>query len=145
MNQAKTGVGPMAAAQTRVLSTLAGRGDLAPRARQLLEGVLGICSSMLEKTLAATLDDLEAQLFRLAEQSRNNDQQYRNFETLREIKRGRSDVAPRYMMAIEDCLARFDEPRVKDSHDAKPRPGMPVKQELSLVDSRDLEESLALQ
>jgi Protein of unknown function (DUF1631) len=145
MSQAKTGVGPAPAAQTRVLSTLAGRGELAPRVRQLLEGTLAICSSTLEKTLAATLDDLEAQLFRLAEQSRNNDLQYRNFETLREIKRGRSDVAPRYMMAIEDCLARFDEARTQDSDQPKPRPGMPVKQELSLVDSRDLEESLALQ
>ena len=145
MNQAKSGLGPAPAAQARALLALASRGDLAPRVRQLLEGVLGICSSTLEKTLVATLDDLEAQLFRLAEQSRNNDQQYRNFETLREIKRGRSDVAPRYMMAIEDCLARFDEPRSKDTHAPKPRPGAQVKQELSLVDSRDLEESLALQ
>ena len=135
---------PAPAAHTRVLLTLASRGDLPPRVRQLLEGVLAICSSTLEKTLAATLDDLEAQLFRLAEQSRNNDQQYRNFETLREIKRGRSDVAPRCMMAIEDCLARFDEARAKDAREEKPRPGA-VKQELSLVDSRDLEESLALQ
>src|SRR6201994_2756063 len=119
MNQPKTGAGnPAPAAHTRVLSTLASRGDLPPRVRQLLEGALAICSSTLEKTLVATLDDLEAQLFRLAEQSRNNDQQYRNFETLREIKRGRSDVAPRYMMAIEDCLARFDEARqaILDRH-----------------------------
>ena len=145
MNQAKSGLGPAPAAQTRALLALASRGDLAPRVRQLLEGVLGICSSTLEKTLVATLDDLEAQLFRLAEQSRNNDQQYRNFETLREIKRGRSDVAPRYMMAIEDSLARFDEPRSKDVHEPKPRPGAHLKQELSLVDTRDLEESLALQ
>ena len=145
MNQAKMGVGPPAAAQKRTLVTLASRNDLAPRVRQLLEGILGICSSGMERTLVATLDDLEAQLFRLAEQSRNNDQQYRNFETLREIKRGRADVAPRYMMAVEDCLARFDQPRSKDTHEAKPRPGGPMKQELSLVDSRDLEESLALQ
>jgi Protein of unknown function (DUF1631) len=145
MNQAKMGVGPSPAAQKRTLLTLASRGDLAPRVRQLLEGLLGICSSGLERTLVATLDDLEAQLFRLAEQSRNNDQQYRNFETLREIKRGRADVAPRYMMAIEDCLARFDQPRTKDKHETKARPGGPVRQELSLVDSRDLEESLALQ
>ena len=145
MIQAKSGVGPVPAAQKRVLLTLASRGDLSPRVRQLLEGILAICSSGLERTIVATLDDLEAQLFRLAEQSRNNDQQYRNFETLREIKRGRADVAPRYMMAIEDCLARFDQPRAKDVDQPKQRPGGPVKQELSLVDSRDLEESLALQ
>jgi len=126
------------------LSTLASRGDLPPRVRQLLEGVLAICSSTVEKVLVATLDDVEAQLFRLAQQSRNNDQQYRHFETLREIKRGRSDVAPRYMMAVEDCLARFDETRSKDAQQEKPKPGA-VKQELSLVDSSDLEESLALQ
>ena len=145
MNQAKMGVGPSPAAQKRTLVTLASRNDLAPRVRQLLEGILGICSSGMERTLVATLDDLEAQLFRLAEQSRNNDQQYRNFETLREIKRGRADVAPRYMMAVEDCLARFDQPRSNDTNEAKPRPGGPLKQELSLVDTRDLEESLALQ
>ena len=86
MNQPKTGAGgPAPAAHSRVLSTLASRGDLPPRVRQLLEGVLAICSSALEKVLVMTRDDVEALLFRVAQQSRSNDQQYRSFETLREI------------------------------------------------------------
>ena len=52
MNEPKTGAGvPAPVAHARVLLTLASRGDLPPRARQLLEGVLAICSSTLEKTL----------------------------------------------------------------------------------------------
>ncbi|MBS0569324.1 MAG: DUF1631 domain-containing protein [Proteobacteria bacterium] len=125
---------------------LASRTDWAPRVRQLIEGVLNLCSTALERAAVGALDDTEAQLFKLAEQSRSNEAQYRCFETLREIKRGRADVAPRLMIAIEDKLARFDRNRPGSGADAGAvRPGMPVRKELALVDSRELEETLALQ
>jgi len=113
--------------------------------RNLLEGVLALCSSGLERAVVATLNEVEMQLFKLAEQGRSNEQQHRCFETLREVKRGRADVTPRYMLALEDSLARFDrhEPR-PDLPGIKPRPGA-QRVELSLLDTSELEESLALQ
>lgn len=113
----------------------------------MLEGVLNLCSTGLERALVATLDDTESQLFKQAEQSRNNEAQYRCFESLREIKRGRADVTPRFMLEIENLLARFDEvPTDAGKADSAPsaRPGA-ARKELALVDSRELEETLALQ
>lgn len=146
MSQAIGGAGSRPDAREPALNTLANRSDLAPRVRNLLEGVLSLCSSGLERALVTTLNEVEMQLFKLAEQGRSNEQQHRCFETLREIKRGRADVAPRYMLMIEDALATFDRPESADTATAeKRRSGAPVKQELSLVDTSDLEESLALQ
>jgi hypothetical protein len=146
MNQATRGVGPKIGDSEPALIVLASRTDLAPRVRNLLEGILSACSSGLERALVATLNDVEMQLFKLAEQGRSNEQQHRCFETLREIKRGRADVAPRYMLAMEDALARFDrQHEAAVDAPAQRRPGTPVKQELSLVETSDLEESLALQ
>ena len=142
MNQAESDTGgrPPQVVAARLLS-LGGRSDLPPRVRHLLEGTLSICSSRLEKVLAATLDDLEAQLFKRAEQSRSNELQYRCFDTLREIKRSRADIAPRFMLALEDTLARFGQHRDSTAAHAH----APQLRELALVETKQLEESLALQ
>jgi len=146
MSQAIGGAGPKVELHEPALRALASRNDLPARVRNLLEGVLALCSSGLERAVVATLNEVEMQLFKLAEQGRSNEQQHRCFETLREIKRGRADVAPRYMLAIEDKLSSFDKREAASPAPvAKPRPGQPVKQELSLLDTSDLEESLALQ
>lgn len=142
MNQAKREAAGGANKVPPALLVLASRNDLPPRVLHLLEGVLGLCSSSLERVLVATLDDFEAQLFKRAEQLRGGELQYRCFETLREIKRGRADIGPRFMMALEDALSRFNSPH------ASPAPAVPLPtppKELTLVHSRELEESLALQ
>lgn len=146
MSQALGGAGSKTAAPEAALTTLASRTDLAPRVRHLLEGILSLCSSGLERVLVSALDEAEAQLFKLAEQGRSNEQQLRCFETLREIKGGRADVAPRYMLAIEDALARFDQPENTDPEVGSARRNRaPARKELSLLDTNELEESLALQ
>ncbi len=145
MIQAIGGAGSKPDERETALISLSSRTDLSPRVRNLLEGVLSLCSSGLERALVTTLNELEMQLFKLAEQGRSNEQQQRCFETLREIKRGRADVAPRYMLAIEDLLATFDRPRTPVDAPEKRRPGAAVKEELSLITTSDLEESLALQ
>lgn len=147
MTQATRGVGQEAGNEPLPLQSLASRSDWSPRVRQLVEGVLNLCSTSLEKTVVAALDDTESQLFKLAEQSRNNEAQYRCFESLREIKRGRADVTPRFMLALENLLARFDQrsANANATHPtASPRPGA-ARKELALVDTRELEETLALQ
>ena len=145
MIQATRGAGSKPGADAPKAQALASRSDWPPRVRQLIEGVLGLCSTSLERAVVAALDDTESQLFKLAEQSRNNESQYRCFETLREIKRGRADVAPRLMLAVEDKLARFDRNGVVQGANAAARSGMPAHKELALVETRELEESLALQ
>ncbi|MGH8091318.1 MAG: DUF1631 family protein, partial [Rudaea sp.] len=145
MIQATRGAGSKTGDDTPKAQALASRSDWPPRVRQLIEGVLGLCSTSLERAVVAALDDTESQLFKLAEQSRNNESQYRCFETLREIKRGRADVAPRLMLAVEDKLARFDRNGAVQGANAAARPGMPARKELALVETRELEESLALQ
>ncbi|MEO8802334.1 MAG: DUF1631 domain-containing protein [Rudaea sp.] len=146
MTQAAGEPGNRSQSSIAPLHTLTSRTDLPARARTLLDGVLDRCSNGLVDALTKTLDDIEQQLFKLAEQSRNNEQQYRCFETLREIKRGRPDVTPRYMLAIEDQLARVDERKPADGNSPAhaQRPGA-ERQELTLVDTSDLEASLALQ
>ena len=147
MKAVVSGVDSKSAPVEPVLRTLATRGDLPVRARNLLEGMLGVCSNDLVGALITTLDDTDQQLFRLAEQSRDNDERRRCFESLREIKRGRADVTPRFMLAIEDQLARLDrdEPSAPVPT-AAARPGAPQpRMELSLVDTHELEQSLALQ
>jgi hypothetical protein len=145
MIQATRGAGSKTGDDTPKAQALASRSDWPPRVRQLIEGVLGLCSTSLERAVVAALDDTESQLFKLAEQSRNNESQYRCFETLREIKRGRADVAPRLMLAVEDMLARFDRNGAVQGVNAAARHGMPARKELALVETRELEESLALQ
>jgi hypothetical protein len=146
MMQASLGAGTRTPDTASAPVALASRKDLPPRVRHALEGVLRLCSTGLERALVAALDDTEAQLFRQAEQSRSNEAQQRCFESLREIKRGRADVAPRFMLAVEDKLARFDHHLVKGDIDnaMTDRPGA-TRRELALVDTRELEESLALQ
>lgn len=122
------------------LISLGSRHVLAPRVRTLLEGVLSLAGGMLERWLSMALNEHEQQLFKLAEKARSSNEQHAVFESLREVKRGRADVAPRFMLSLESALAQFDG---KQAADAAP----PVRrfQELALVETRDLEEHIALQ
>ena len=88
-----------------VLTSLAQRPDLPPRVRSLLEGLLERSANQFEHAVSRTLDELEQELFKLAERARSNEQQHARFEALREIKRGRADVAPRFLLHVESTLA----------------------------------------
>jgi hypothetical protein len=115
---------------------------LLPRPRAVLEQILTASSALLEQGIAATFNDAEQQLFKQAEQARSVAQQNRCFEALREIRRGRSDVAPRFVIRLEAALATIDK-----SHAAPQfsRVNRGQRDELVLVDEEDFEESLALQ
>jgi Protein of unknown function (DUF1631) len=127
---------------------LSSRTDLPPRVMHLLQGTLAICADTMQRALAAALDDFEVQLFQRAEQLRGGEPQHRCFDSLREIKRGRADVAPRFMIALEGSLANIgrDYP-AETGAAAQPRQAAPAPslKDLSLVQTRELEEALALQ
>lgn len=116
---------------------------LPPRPRAVLEQVLSAASAILEQGLGAALTEAEQQLFKQAEQARSNDQQNRCFEALREIRRGRSDAAPRFVVRLEAALATIDKAHASPNFSRLSRDQ--AKGELGLVDEAELEESLALQ
>src|SRR4051812_41778407 len=62
------------------------------RVRMLLEGIFEIVTGEMDRGLIATLDGLEQQLFKLAEQARSNELQLRCLEALGTVKRGRFDL-----------------------------------------------------
>ena len=128
------------AAKREPLLTLKSR-PFPGRVRAILDTLLGQLSPFLEHGMIDALDALEQSLFRRAEQARSNEEQQRCFESLREVRRIRSDLAPALIALFESSLASLNEPR-RQSALAKPLRGL--RSELSLVESSDLEESLVL-
>lgn len=108
--------------------------------RRLLEGILEFASDQLDRDLEATLNDLEQQLFKHAEQARNNDIQKACFESLRNVKRGRSDLVPRFMIGLEASLARIRDPAAETS-----RSGLGLRRhDLALVPEGETDEYTVL-
>jgi hypothetical protein len=115
--------------------TLAERSELPSRVRTLLEEQLAECGARLEPTLRASLTEFEQQLFKLAEQARNNAEQQTAFESLREVKRNRADAAPRLLLTLERRLAALG---LRST--AAPRASF----DLTLVDHDEFDEAVTL-
>src|SRR4249920_3680752 len=98
----------------RDLKKLSQRQDLPARVRHMLSGLLGLATRRLADSLLTALDEFEKDLFEHASKAHTNDQCNRFFDSLREVKRVRADAVPRFLVAIEDGLARFDERRRLD-------------------------------
>jgi len=114
---------------------------LPARVRGLLEGVLDQCCSYFEPAVQRALDETEQALFNLAERAGDSGQQQHCIEGVRELKRGRADVAPRFVQQLEAHLARVR--GTKNGHVAtSARAEAPLT--LELVDSAMLDEDLAL-
>jgi hypothetical protein len=110
----------------------------------MLTGLLGLCTRSLADSMGAALDEFEQELVRQAAKTRTIEQSRRCFDTLREVKRSRAEAVPRFLAAIEDGLARFDQS--SHTQQAEPPQGSARQTtELSLVETSDLEESLVLQ
>ncbi|HEX5123048.1 MAG TPA: DUF1631 family protein, partial [Rhodanobacteraceae bacterium] len=124
------------------LKSLKQRPDLPARVRSMLEGLLERSANQFELAIARTLDELEQELFKLADRSRSNDQQHTRFEALREIRRARADIAPRFLLHIESALAQISSTAGKTPDSGK---RAQANVTLELVDSDVLEEDLALQ
>ena len=119
----------------RLPQTLAERANLPARVRSLLEEQLAECGSRIEPQLRASLTELEQELFKIAEQARNDAEQQAAFESLREVKRTRADAAPRLLLMLEGRLARLglSQARVVET-----------REDMALVDHDELEEAITL-
>src|SRR5689334_16803297 len=123
-----------------VMKSLKQRPDLPARVRSLLEGLLERSANQFEHAISRTLDELEQELFKLADRARSNEHQHTRFEALREIKRGRADIAPRFLLHVESSLAHLSSSAGRTPAKAK---HAPADVALELVDSDVLEEDLA--
>lgn len=112
------------------------------RVRFLLDG-LQERTAYFEGALGLLFDEVEQRLFKQADCARNNEQQARFFEAIREIKRGKSDMLPRFLIYLESNLATLDELPANQEQAVGRANRNQTK--LELVDSRDLEISLAIQ
>ena len=145
MFQGASTFGTGTAPRLPALKKLAQRRDLPARVRHMLTGVLGLCTSSLALSLSGALDEFEHELSRQATRARSGEHSRRWLDSLREVKRARAEVAPRFLLAIEDALVRFDQPGESRGAEATRAGAQPAGAELSLVETGDLEQSLAAQ
>ncbi|MDE2497138.1 MAG: DUF1631 family protein [Xanthomonadaceae bacterium] len=120
------------------MPTLADRSDLAPRARHLLAQQIAECGGLLEPLLRTALDDLEHELFRIAEQSSGGQAQHEAMEALKEVKRLRPRFHGRFMALLEQRFAGIDRPAAEPENDPR------TDADLSLVDLHEFDETMAL-
>jgi hypothetical protein len=143
MTQGVSAFGRATAPGESAYKKLSTRRDLPPRVRHLLTGLLGLCTRDLARTLGAMLNEFEQELAKQAGKARTSEQTRRCFDTLREVKRARAEVVPQFLLAIENMLARFDE---HGRPGRAPTAGAGQRSdEMVLMDTGDLEQSLALQ
>lgn len=121
------------------LATIGARKDFPPRVRTLLDGVLALAGGQLERLVSLSLTEFEQQLFKHAEKARSSNEQNSVFESLREVKRVRADVAPRYLLYFESSLARLGQPAANSAAAGR---GFG---DLALVETTDLEQNITLQ
>ena len=125
------------------MTSLSSRQDLPPRVRELLAGVLGLFWRNLERSLTTTLDEFERQLIQQANKPRVGEAGERCLDSIRRIKPTRGDLVPRFMLSLEHDLSHFDK-RAPAPAPKKPALELGGWQELSLVGSNELDESLIL-
>jgi hypothetical protein len=125
------------------LTNLASRSDLPPRARQVLEGVLGLFSRNLERSLVPVLDEFEISLVRQASKSNAGESGQRSLESIRKLKSTRNQLLPRLVLALEHGVARLDQRAA--SAPKKTTPLALALEDLELVGATDLDETLTLQ
>jgi hypothetical protein len=66
-----------------------------PRVRQVLEGVFGLFSRNLERSLVPVLDEFEISLVRQASKSQAGEAGQRSLESVRKLKSTRNQLLPR--------------------------------------------------
>lgn len=85
---------------------------LPQRVRAALEALLRTTSSEFEHRLQAMLEELEQQLFRLADHARNPGHEGGYLQTLRTMRLNQADLIPRFLAEVEASLANLEQ-RVK--------------------------------
>src|SRR4249919_3122078 len=117
--------------------------NLPRRVRRVLEHLLSLVSDEMARHLSAMLNEMEQQLFRLADHARNPGMQAGHMETLRTLRLNRADLVPRYLMGLEAALAGIRDPRTPGRLGVTGA-NAPSFRNLSLVDDESMDEDSVL-
>ena len=117
--------------------------NLPRRVRRVLEHLLTLVSDEMARHLSQMLNELEQQLFRLADHARNPGIQAQHMETLRTLRLNRSDLVPRYLIGLEAALAGIRDPRTPSKLGVT-GVSQPSFRNLSLVDDESMDEDSVL-
>ncbi|HJP99652.1 MAG TPA: DUF1631 family protein, partial [Rhodanobacteraceae bacterium] len=124
-----------------ITPTLAGRSDLAPRARHLLAQQLAEVGALLEPVLRNVLDDLEHELIRITRQSASGQPQHEALDALDTLRPARPRFQAQLMALLERRFAKVG----RSGPEPPPQPVKPKAGALSLVDPGEFDESMALE
>ena len=119
---------------------LAGRNQLSPYVRDVLQALLDLCNCGLELRISEALNEFEKQLVRLADKATIH-QQNEYFGSVHALQHGRADVVPRFLRSIENSLAQLGED-IKPSFNARSTKSTALN--LALTDSIQMDESVVL-
>ncbi|MGE4071982.1 MAG: DUF1631 family protein [Lysobacterales bacterium] len=117
--------------------------NIPPRVRSLLEGLYQTAWPTLEAGMSKALDDLDRDLFSQAERVMNSNEQQRFLESNRELRKQRGAFALACRDAVQRTLLCLIDPSIEEATLTK-RNRDAGKDKLSLVDTADLEQQLAL-
>lgn len=117
--------------------------NLPRRVRRVLEHLLSLVSDEMARHLSSMLNEMEQQLFRLADHARNPGMQAAHMETLRTLRLNRADLVPRYLMGLEAALAGIRDPRTASRLGVTGAQG-PSFRNLALVDDESMDEDSVL-
>jgi hypothetical protein len=125
-----------AAAPTTIASA-----PLPPRVRRVLQNLFDHISVDFIAALNGMLVEFEQQLFKQAEQARNNNRQAEHFVNLRALQKNRGDLIPHYMFGLEAELAALRSPRDAAQQQA---PARMDYQTLTLVEDAVMDQEIVL-
>lgn len=125
-----------AAAPTTIASA-----PLPPRVRRVLQNLFDHISVDFIAALNGMLVEFEQQLFKQAEQARNNNRQAEHFVNLRALQKNRGELIPHYMFGLEAELAALRSPRDAAQQQA---PARMDYQTLTLVEDAVMDQEIVL-
>lgn len=112
------------------------------RVRVTLEELYALLADELARQLERMLVDYEQQLFRLADQARNQSVQGLHFEALRALRQNRADLVPLFLIALENSLSRIRESTTPAAAAAEVAPM--VFRDMRLIDHAEASEDTML-
>lgn len=115
--------------------------SLPRRVRRLLEQIYAMVSDETAPLLERMLAEFEQQLFRQADQARNPGLQSGYLETLRLVRLRRSDLIPRFLLALETSLTGLRAQAAAQASAPAPAPNF---RELRLVEESEIDEHTVL-
>lgn len=111
------------------------------RVHRVLEQLFALVSGEFARDLDRLLGEFEQELFRLAEQARDQALRSSHMETLNSLRLHRADLVPHFLVGLETALTTIREPAAASSVPAAPRS---PSRDLRLVDDNEVDEDAAL-